>query len=533
MSSIVTPFGVIQLGTLNPAVQEQITQAIATAGGSAATATAQAGAAAASAANAASASTVAVNTALTAQYPNVTLANGYVSSMRAAQGVNADERHLSILAQFLGPLIASSAWPRIKELWVPLGANLTGALVKIKFPLGGSSSWSASGFASGDYIPSVGLSGDGASKILTSSTSPSNSGVAVGDNGMAAFTNFNSWAGILAGVAGSPPNANFYYLGNNTTSSSESFNGATTSRMQNGRMNFVQVSPTDNLMEAGIGGLVQSSNVMAQTTLPTGGLQLFGTGSAFFSNAAIMGFAHFSSLNQTELGLLSRFFESVNYALGRCGNAMNFMGDSYCVGVQIAQSARYSTIVAGALGLTEVNVGVASTTMAFAANQGQGGPTNTAAMWGFAPGTLGNAGTGLLPSVLVGSPAYWHFNLGLNDLSYRGDLDAYITQYETTILQMNASGVSSNRIVFDGIPFTPSGSVVNSFYTAQAAQAWEAALAALAAKHGCIFVPLYNLWNASNTGTFMQPDLVHPSPAGHALIANAILAAIASASSVG
>jgi len=212
--------------------------------------------------------------------------NGLISNIRELQGADANEKHLSSLEAALRPLVASTAWQKIRELWVPTGNTLTAALVKIKAALIAAGTENRSlinvNFVSGDYSPTVGITGDGSSKYLYSQCTPNNAlrtsadaaACTVKNYGFAAYpTNpVHSAAGYLlgAGLQGS----NYLNLGGFGDAAGSDVLGLTAVKRgvntlvptgHRVRMQFVQ--NYNNLMQAGTGGLVEAEIAATETTV--------------------------------------------------------------------------------------------------------------------------------------------------------------------------------------------------------------------------------------------------------------------------
>jgi len=306
--------------------------------------------------------------------------NGLISNIRELQGADANEKHLSSLEAALRPLVASTAWQKIRELWVPTGNTLTAALVKIKAAIIADGTENRSlinvNFVSGDYSPTVGITGDGSSKYLYSQCTPYNAlrtaadaaACAVKNYGFAAYPTkpVHSAAGYLlgAGMQGS----NYLNLGGFGDASGGDVIGTTSVKRgvnplvptgHRVRMQFVQ--NYNNLMQAGTGGLVEAEIAATETSVSQDKIFLFvlnnGSNSpnaATYYAGTISGYALFDGMTQAELKQLSIFFDDINFALGRIGKDIVICGDSGAANTAVSMVHRWPMRVAQDLGSWKV-----------------------------------------------------------------------------------------------------------------------------------------------------------------------------------
>jgi lysophospholipase L1-like esterase len=467
---------------------------------------------------------------------NINLARNIARTLRIAQGAaNVQESHISALEQALSPLVASSAWPKIRELWVPLGANLTGALTKIKYPAGNSATMVNLGvgginpFVTGDYDPYIGITGNGTTKFLSSDANPTTLGMTAGNVGLAAHTTSLTWTGILASSwvlmytgADSASGGGFIDNGGNSPVRRVNFNTG---------MNFVNAI-TGGLITCGANGVTLGSAPNAQIR-PNTVVQVGAMNSTSISNAIMTGYALFDGMTTAELTLLSNFFQQLNSAIGR-GTFTSLVGIGDSILLDAGDTTnRYTKKLADALGLVEVNAGVSGSTMSLCPLSGSTGGANSGTKADFVFSTDGIAtSTGDLSKVFLGNGALYLIAYGMNDASFSGNVANFDAAYRRSLALMQAAGIDMSTVLIVGITYASNtgGSIDTGGYYQSFIQAFLGAEAKLASDYGCMYTRCYDLWNASNATTYLLADgatgRIHPNATGHALMYATILATI-------
>jgi lysophospholipase L1-like esterase len=467
---------------------------------------------------------------------HVNLARNISRAFRIAQGAaNVQESHIAALEQALSPLLASSAWPKIRELWVPLGANLTGALTKIKYPVGNSATMVNLGvgginpFVAGDYDPYVGLTGNGTTKFLSTDANPTTLGMTAGNIGLAAHTTSLTWTGILAS------SWVLLYTGADFTVGGGYIDNAGQSSLRrvtfNTGMNFVNAI-AGGLVTCGANGVTLGSAPNVQIR-PNAVIQIGAMNSTSVSNAIMSGYALFDGMIEAELILLSNFFQQLNSAIGRgVFTSLVGIGDSILSNPGDTVN-RYTKKLSDTLGLIEVNAGVSGSTMSLCPRLGVFGGDNGGTKADLVFSTDGSAlPTGDLSKAFLGSGALYLIGYGMNDASYSGNVIQFNTAYRRSLELLKNAGVDLSTVLIVGITYASNigGSVNTGGYYQDSIQSFLAIEAKIASDYGCMYTRCYDLWNSANAATYLLPDGatggIHPNSAGHQLMYSAILATV-------
>lgn len=489
-------------------------------------------------------------------FPHVNVAHSVIRTFLNNQGsAHVNEPHRQALEIALPPLLASTAWAKIVELWVPLGADLIGALVKLKYPSGNSATLTNHNFVAGDYTPTSGLTGDGSTKYLTSDANPSSLGLTANNWGLAVHTPslpVNS-SGLAASsvMASLVQSTHFFYVNGQLynqfvydndilTPTAQSYlnynNGSGNVTPPWGVARTAYVNSYNGVTAAGCSGfMMQSVSSSSGNVVPNATVSLFSIGVGNCSQATLTGYALFTGMTQAELQVLGAFFDTVNHLAYRpVFDGLLAFGDSIIRGNSTSNylTKRWTQLLANQLGLTLTNYGMDGSTMSICPTLGNGGTANTYNCFEYDPTTNGTSPTssqkGFLALPLQNSGALVCIGLGINDLSYSGNLTNYIKIYTQTLTQLKQAGFNMSNVLIAGITYASNsgGSApANGYYTSALCQIWNSALANLAAQFDCIFVDMFSLWNSSNSNTYLNADGIHPNDAGHALMANQALAA--------
>lgn len=239
-------------------------------------------------------------------------------------------------------LMATSAWPKILELWVPIAdtsdaAGRAGAATKLKYLAGAAAALASTGFVDGDYTPAGGFLG-ASGKTLTSDFNPTTvvaaGKMAVGEqgfcgyafgantrgtmgtttiNGQTVSTGYPGGTGVIVGAASGSlfftplAGSNLVRIGGVSI----------TPQTAGGRMRAVQVS--GGQIQDWFGGSLENvasssgfNNANVAVTIGSSG----GASSNNFTGN-LGGYAYFQSLTSMEMGYLIDFFDAISIAMGR------------------------------------------------------------------------------------------------------------------------------------------------------------------------------------------------------------------------
>lgn len=406
---------------------------------------------------------------------------------------------LDALADPLDRLMRSSAFAKLKVLWVPVGTNATtGALVPIK-----GANFTGISLVSGDYNDAVGITGDAVAKGVNTNWNPTSAGVTSTDWGYGAFTTSMTKSGIVVGSGTS--NNTFVGFASNGASINTVSAGAAVSLPG---FNGVQIS--GGFVTAWTGGHKQLTAAGGPGTLVNENIQMLKVATTFFSNQSVCGFAAWSpGLTDAEAHELDVFFRCANLALYRpvwqptlvaCGDS-NTVGN----GAGVTSANRFSKLVADALGLTEDNQGLNGTTMG-------------------ANDTLGtSSGRWVTQHKIAKSygraPALMIVMLGTNDAQCGVSATDFAADYETWLNYQLSGGIDPSQIILITPPAATNALTDQTVLTANVATVKR-----LAAVYGTGMVDGY----ATTLGqAHFQADLLHLNAAGHAAVTAAIVAYIA------
>jgi lysophospholipase L1-like esterase len=434
------------------------------------------------------------------------IVNNYRANIIANSGTISTQ-HLNALATYLDSLVSSTAWPKIKELWLPMGDQLAAMLVKLKYLAALSAVTTHDNLVEGDYVPTVGLTG-GTNRRLKSAFNP-NTHFSSALSGMGVFTLVENWetSGVLAG---STSGLSYFLniatvgrLGNYTISS-----GA--GHPQGRGLQWMQFRSSN--FEAGTAGRITFSAPSA-AALNNDTFNLFSAGGGFYSNPTVGGYVLFEAMTPQELRSVDLFFKRVNAAVGRDPYApsVNFIGDSITSGVGAsAEATRWVNLFANKYGLAINNQGLTGYTLKAPQYPGP---------WGVYPLTLN----------LYNKPSTFY-------VIFIGTNDAYNYDAPSTHLQDFESAYRTmlNTLVSDGVDLASQAILVSPSWPADAAlingvtraryESYVSTVAALASEYGVPYVDAYATILAAG-GAAALDDQIHPNDVGHAAIAAAVGAA--------
>jgi lysophospholipase L1-like esterase len=433
------------------------------------------------------------------------IVNAYRNNIVANSGTISD-KHLEVLSQALEPIVSTSLWPKIKELWVPLGNNLAAALVKLKYPSSLSAVLTQDNIVEADYNPMVGITG-GTNRRINSDFNPSQH-LATASAGVGIFSFSETFASNS--VLGGAKTTNNYFLhfsfgdggGNSLIGgiqrAHDTGRGLCWMQFRNGNVEFGSGART----------------VVSEPATPaamSGTFSVFTTLNGFYSNATVGGYAFFDGLTTAEISALNLFFRRVNDGIGRdaFNPSINLIGDSITDGDGASSAAtRWGNIFANRYGLTALNQGIGGATL-------KSPPYPAFAVYP-------------INRNLHNRPSVFHIIfIGTND-AYNFDapsthLQDFETAYRAMLQTLINNGINLKTQVILVSPSWPADAALINGVTRQRYEQYVAKVAEIAAEFGAPYVDAYATILAAG-GTSALADQIHPNDTGHAALAAAISA---------
>jgi len=405
-------------------------------------------------------------------------------------------------------------WTKAVDVGLMAGQNSAAARVKLVAAPGTPTSYSAINMVESDYdqtrgfflysnsnkylstglVPaSVGVTSTSMTMaaFIPDGTSGSNSGALVGDNpasgDVSVFVNSNQ-LGFLSALSNSGAGGQRVQL--------MSFNGSNEYGYTNNILSYSYTA-------WGGGGYALNSEVTIFKSTRNGVV--------YYQTGSIGGWFVFSGLTQTESALLSSIITDFYKQIGRIslvGGVVVYFGDSITGGVGGTTSTRWSSVVARQIGQREVNAGVPSS--AFRGN--------TASIVG---------GYNRYTDALAIDANTVVMMYGTNDLvndgiaSFTGtasNLTDVTTKTRTVIQNAKAYG---RRLIICSPPYCYTSSAVGT----KVKNYLEAFNSACSLEGGVTFVDCYNIFLDTGSPDSYMNDALHPNTAGHALIAQHVIAA--------
>jgi lysophospholipase L1-like esterase len=428
--------------------------------------------------------------------------DAFAANVLSNSGTISDAQLLALAAS-LDPLVSSSAWPKIKELHVPMGDQLAAALVKLKYPAALGFVLTQDNVVSGDYKPSVGLTG-GTNKRVKSDFDPSVH-IATLNAGFGVFSLSPTWN---TGALGGSTVGSSYYL--NFQNISKVGTNSTSSHLRGRALQFAQFR--GGQAEFGTGGSITHTQAGGASAM-SGTFNVFSTAGSFYSDATVGGYAIFEAMTTNELGVLDTFFKQINSQLGRNPYApdVNFIGDSVTAGVGATSTTnRWVNIFATTFGLAINNQGSSGATL-------KSPPYPTFSVYA------------LVEKLFNKPSSFYVIALGTND-AYNYDapsthLEDFISTYRSMLDQLRASNIDLGSQVIVISPFYPADSALTNGVTRERYVSYVNAVSSLASEYGIPYVDGYaTILNAGGPGVAMA-DGIHPNDVGHAAIAAAVATA--------
>lgn len=440
---------------------------------------------------------------------------------------------------WLDAFMRTTAWPKIRELWVPIAdtstlGGLNAARVKLKYPAGAAAALTNSLLTMGDYTPMGGINtAAGTGKRLTSDFNPSTASPALpaGEQGFMAYC-FGTgsrgakgvdqataaatvaFAGYTGAVMGSSTNSNFFAP--LAASLIGRISGGTVSTAGQGRCRAMQ--QTAGVAQAWAGGYLSATLANASPTQNNSVICVAGANAGDANNfsGSIGGYAYFDTLTAVEMGDVADFFDNINIALGRPVFFEELLahGDSntFAVGngpTPPSAAQRWSALLAADFSLIENN-------------QGYSGSSILA--------TNPNSGTQLrLIQRLFGTSARVNVLMwGTNDIANATTVQSLI-DYEAAVVAAKRArvqniillGVGTVDWVAAAVTYAGTGFATNPHDNTQV-PAWNAAVKAMAARQGVGYYDISTVPNA------LQTDGVHNTIANQPALYSGIAAAIRS-----
>lgn len=407
-------------------------------------------------------------------------------------GGTVDERDLLALRDPLDALVRSTAWPKIVELWVPVGNGLTAALCKIK---GTVLTMGHNNMVDADYSRWLGLKGNGTNKDVVTNF---NSSTLTAGWGCGVYpTGALSGSDVLMGDLG---NTYIGYGGGQAK-----INGSPNMPLDRANR-FMAVQNV-----AGVGASChycghQANVATAGATNNSASMYLLSYNGGFFSANSIGGYAAWApSLTKAELKAVGLFFESASYRLGRLGvlGSIVSAGDSNTQGVGVTATDRWTAKLAALMGATEVNQGIGGYTMS--------------------DNDDGNASGRYIATEKtrrsVNGGVYLTVQLGTNDDRRAVSLANFKEDYEAWLnIQLDMGWLPGNVVLIAPVAAT------DPLSNATRQQQMRDVIKQLASKYRCLYVDAWALTNG-NPAHF-QGDSLHLSVAGHTALAGAVQSAI-------
>lgn len=465
---------------------------------------------------------------LIASASRAALGGGVVSDVRAriaAAGGTIGSLHLDALNAYVGDLVASSLWPKLIELWVPLGDQWAAAMVKLKVASGGASALTNSNgvtTAEADYKVLNGVqfvaNGTGTNKKLGTGLNPRTYfNNTVGQAwGLGIFTPSLTWNGIPIGAE---TNAELYVGNGGTSNMSATINNkngsmggaaANNGAIAHGGWRATQYG-ADGVGRNWVNGCGEQTFSGTSPSAPANAqIVLASCNNGFWSDAALQGYAIFTELTQEEMQTLAQFFLNVNEAVGRDAYRKEYCanGDSITAGNGATNAAtdRRSVLVANRLGLVESNQGHSGSRMG----------TQIAAVENYS--ILNNQ----VQHLLGRRPLFWSIAHGINDISQVDDLDAVLLEYDNVMTRCK----QANLIMENGMLCAPAyldpvaymARYPNSKWTQSRRDQFAAGVKKLAQKYGTRFVD-FGEGRMKNVPGVISADDLHPSTFGYSLMA--------------
>lgn len=428
----------------------------------------------------------AVTTRRTTMRPRIRLASAlltaHATAVVAAGGTAPTSAQYDAIRPHLETLMRSSAWPKLRVLWLPMGAD--GDLNAMRTALVEASGTSAlinTGFVSGDYTAAGGLVG-GASKKLVTAYSPSAAATAAYPALTATAWGFGAFAlgytlasTVLIGTDASSS----AYVGFGGTNVSQMFGGTQAPHWPTKLLQSVQT--VGGAMESWTGAARRGTSA-GSGSLPSGGISLNAVNGSLNGSHTYGGLWVGEAMTLTEMRALSEFFIDANTALGRAVYSANptYHGDSIVLGsTNISTSAnKFIDRLSAMFGATSTNQGANGRSMSNFAGQ------TASLVW-----SDETQSGGYWARVLRDPGSINLIAVGVNDSNNAVPVATFAADYSRVLGNIILAGIRPETIVLVSPWYQPGGSQPVNDATSQA---MGTALRTLAATYGCCYVDALN-----------------------------------------
>ena len=201
------------------------------------------------------------------------------------------------------------------------------------------------------------------------------------------------------------------------------------------------------------------------------------------------------------------------------GHTLTAFGDSITAGASVAPDVRWATQLAALLGLSLHNKGISGRVLQNSPDaDGKPRPDNGLSRWEH--DLLGSERGDYLPILY-----------GTNDARHTGapdtfNLGGFVRDYRALLGGLTQAGYApANVCIGSPVYFPDAGFAVgDNELTGQSRDVYlrfVEAVKALAREFGTFYAPIYESMQSQGGDTLALPDLIHPNPAGHAVIADA------------
>lgn len=407
----------------------------------------------------------------------------HAAAVVTAGGVAPTTAQYDAIRPHLETLMRSTAWPKLRVLWLPMGAdNDINAARVCLVEASGTLALVNTGFLAGDYTTAGGLVGAAGKRLATtyspsaaaSGAYPALSSTAWGFGVFALVS--NSGSTVMAGTEAS----NTHYLGFGGTNVSQMFGGTQVPHWSTKLLQSVQVSGAN---VEGWTGAYRRATAAGSGALPTGGISINAVNSGALSGSTTFGGLWVGeAMTTTDMAALRDFFADANTALGRAVMATgpNYNGDSITAGVVNISvgSNKYADRLSALYGATTINNGANGRSLSNFSGQ------TTSLVWSDETGSTGYLVTALRTPGSINLIA-----LGVNDSNNNVPVVQFATDYARVLGNLIAAGLRPESIVLVSPWYQPGGTQAVNDATSQA---MGAVIKALAAQYGCCYVDALN-----------------------------------------
>ena len=447
----------------------------------------------------------------------VRLSGGVIATYSAARvtagGAAASAAETAAVQGPLERLMRSTVWPKLKVLWIPLGADGDlNAMRTCLLEVSGTPAMTNTGFLAGDYTLLGGLQGAAAKKLVTTFNPSVHGSMSATNWGFGSFLLEYNTVGGTTVISGTDTSSAFY-LGFASGSDVSQF--YTTQVAHPATRGLMAVQYANGAISTYYRAFNRANLTIAAGALPNSAMSINMINGAFGGNAIHAGFYVADGLTTTELGVLGDFFTDVNLAIGRAvysGNKIAAFGDSVTGGTGVSTASNiWDRRVASLFGLTfnEQGLGGRSVSALAAASQ-------------FSDATRTD---GYVYTCLRGLGALNFLALGLNDTIYGNTVSQFSIDYNRMVDNLIAAGARPETWVLMSPYYAPG--TVTAPISDSLSQQFAAVIKATAARYSMPYVDVLNGRLRGQSTANWDAGGIHPNDAMHALIAQDVRDAIA------